>query len=418
MIVVGLNHRTVPLEVLERMTVDDSRLPKALHDLRSRDDIVDAIIVSTCNRTEIYVVANRYHAAVGDVRDFLRQLGNTPVEDFADHIYELHDDTAIRHLFRVAAGLDSAIVGEFEVLGQVREAWERARDEDAAGPVLSALFRHAVEVGRRVRAETGIARGTTSVSQAAVQMATNRLGSLEGRTILVLGAGDMGEGMAVALAGSAKAGEVLVVNRTWSKAVALANRVAGRAVQLGGLAAALEGADVLLTSTGSPSVLLEAADLEPVMAERPDRPLLIVDVAVPRDVDQAVGDLEGVTLLDMDDLRAFADAGLEGRRKEMAKVEDIVTEEVERHLATATARRAAPLVVELRERAEAIRQAELERYRSRLAHLDDADLDAVDALTRGLLAKLLHEPTVRVKEESGSPKGDVLAEALRTLFDL
>lgn len=418
MIVVGLNHRTVPLEVLERMTVDDSRLPKALHDLRSRDDIVDAVIVSTCNRTEIYVVANRYHAAVGDVRDFLRQLGNTPVEDFADHIYELHDDAAVRHLFRVAAGLDSAIVGEFEVLGQVREAWEKARDEDAAGPVLSALFRHAVEVGRRVRAETGIARGTTSVSQAAVQMATDRLGSLQGRTILVLGAGDMGEGMAVALAGSAQAGEVLVVNRTWSKAVALANRVGGRAVQLGGLAAALEGADVLLTSTGSPSVLLEAADLEPVMADRPDRPLLIVDVAVPRDVDQAVGDLEGVTLLDMDDLRAFADAGLEGRRQEMAKVEDIVTDEVERHLATVTARRAAPLVVELRERAEAIRQAELERYRARLSHLADADLDAVDALTKGLLAKLLHEPTVRVKEESGSPRGDVLAEALRTLFDL
>lgn len=417
-IVVGLNHRTVPLELLERMTVSDARLPKALHDLRSRDHVTDAVIVSTCNRTEIYAVAAKYHGAVADVRSFLSQLSDAPIDAFADHLYELHDDAAVNHLFRVACGLDSAVLGEHEVLGQVREAWEKARGEGAAGPALSNVFRHAIEVGKRARTETGIARGTTSVSQAAVQMASQRLGSLDGKRILVLGAGDMGEGMAVALAGSPGVAEVLVVNRTWAKAAALAGRVGGRAVQLGGLAAALEEVDVLLTSTGSPAVLLEAADLEPVIPARDGRPLLIVDVAVPRDVEPAVGELPGVTLLDMDDLRAFAEAGMAERRKEIGAVEAIIADELERYAATASARRAAPLIVDLREKAEAIRQGELERHRAKLEALDEREREAVEALTRGIISKLLHEPTVRVKDEAGSPQGELLAEALRTLFDL
>ena len=417
-IVVGLNHRTVPLEVLERMTVSSARLPKALSDLRSRDHLDEVVVLSTCMRTEVYAVAAKYHGAVQDVRNFLCELGFTAPEEFTDHLYSFHDDAAVEHLFKVAAGLDSAVVGEGEILGQVKDAWERASNEGASGPELGRLFRHAVEVGKRARSETGIAKGTTSVSQAAVQMAAERIGSLDGKRILVLGAGDMGEGVAVALAASKGAGEVLVANRTWATAVALASRVGGRAVSLGGLAAALHEVDVLLTTTGSPTVLLEAADLEPVMLTRADRPMLVVDVAVPRDVDPGVAALPGVTLLDMDDLKAFASAGLAGRRSEITNVEAIIREEIDRHAGVTAARQAAPTVTALRERADAIRAAELERFRARLETLGPRERDAVDALTRGLVNKLLHEPTVRLKDAAGTPRGERLSDALRALFDL
>jgi glutamyl-tRNA reductase len=416
-VVVGLNHRTVPLDVLERMTVSDARLPKALHDLRARDNITEAVILSTCMRTEIYVVAERFHAVMAETREFLAQVGFTAPEDFSDHLYSYYEETAVKHLFRVACGLDSAVVGEHEILGQVREAWESARNEDAAGPVLSVLFRHAVEVGKRARTETSIGRGTASVSHAAVAMAEGRLGTLTGKRLLVLGAGDMGGGMAVALASKGVA-EVLVANRTWDRAVALAERVGGRAVHLGELAASLADVDVVLTSTGATSVLVEVGDLAPVMAARAGRPLLIVDVAVPRDVDPAVASLPGVTLLDMDDLREFASQGLDGRRREIAVVDEIIDAEVERFTAASTARELAPLIVALREKAEEARSGELERYRSLLAGLSDAERQAVEAVTRGIIQKLLHEPTVQIKEAAGSPKGDRLAEALRALFDL
>jgi glutamyl-tRNA reductase len=417
-VVVGLNHRTVPLEVLERMTVSDARLPKALADLCGRDNLAEAVVLSTCMRTEIYVVADKFHGAVQDVRNFLSELSFQPPEVFADHMYSFYEDAAVGHLFKVASGIDSAVVGETEILGQVKDAWELAAAEKACGPVLGSLFRHAVEVGKRVRSDTAISRGTTSVSQAAVQMAAEHLGGLSGKRILVLGAGDMGEGMAVALAGSVGDGEVLVANRTRARAAALAARVGGRAVDFGSLGAALTEADVLLTSTGSPSVLLDGGDVSMVMGERSGRPLLIVDVAVPRDVDPGVGSLPGVTLLDMDDLKAFAEAGLAGRRREVAKVQQIIAEEVERHLASASARELSPLIVALRARGEEVRQAELERFRAKLAGLEPAEREAVEAVTKGILAKLLHEPTVRLKDAAASPRGDRLAEALRALFDL
>jgi glutamyl-tRNA reductase len=396
------------------MTVSDTRLPKALGDLLGRDNITEAVVLSTCMRTEIYAVAERYHGAVQDVRNFLAELSFRAPEDFSDHLYTFHDEAAVAHLFRVASGLDSAVLGEGEVLGQVKGAWQRAMEEGAAGQSLSALFRHAIEVGKRARAETGIARGTTSMSQAAVEMASQQLGSLDDRRILVLGAGDMGEGMVAALAGSG-AGEILVANRSATKAAALARKVGGRSVALGALAGALSDVDVLLTSTRSPDILVEAADIEAVMEARSGAPLLVVDIAVPRDVDPAVGDLDGVTLLDIDDLAAFAEAGVAGRKQEVTRVEEIIGAEVERHQANTTARQAAPLVAAMHERAETIRRAEIERVAARLT---GEQLSAVDAATRAVINKLLHEPTVRLKDAAGSPRGERLADALRDLFDL
>jgi glutamyl-tRNA reductase len=416
-VVIGLNHRSVGLDVLERMTVTEADLDKALGDLAARDNVAEAVVLSTCNRVEVYVLAERFHGAYDDVRQFLSGRSHLAPERFADALYVHYDLDCARHLFEVTSGLDSAVVGEAEILGQVRNSWEAARAAGTAGTALNLLFRHALEVGKRARTETSIGRHVASVSTAAVAMAADKLGSLAGRSVLVLGAGDMGTGMVKALAGSGVA-DVAVANRTWDRSVELAAQVGGRAVALGDLAGALGAADVLLTGTGATEMMLAHADLERSMAARPDRPLLIVDVAVPRDVDPSAGELAGVTLLDMDDLRRFAEAGLTARRGEIALVRDVVNAEVDRYGAVSSAREVAPLVGALRSRAEQVRRGELERMGGRLAGLDERQRDAVEALTQGIVAKLLHEPTVGLKEAAGTPRGERLAESLRHLFDL
>lgn len=418
-LVVGLNRRTVALDLLERMTVSDADIPKALQDLKDSDHVSEAVVLSTCMRTEVYAEVDRFHAGVSDLRHFLARLGSSPPEDFADDLYSYFEEGAATHLFGVAAGLDSPVLGEGEILGQVGHAWARARQESAAGPILSHLFRHAVEVGKRVRTDTAIARGITSMSQAAVALVQDRLGgSLDGHDVLIVGAGEMGEGIAAALANSAWVRRIMVANRSMDRAVQLATRVGGQPVPLGRLGEVLAQADVMLTATGSPSVLLEASDLAPVMARRRGRPLVVMDVAVPRDVDAAVGRLPGVTLLDTDDLRAFAESGLAARRQEVAPARALIAEELERYLHTTAARSAAPLVAALRGRADQVRTNELARYRSRLAGLDPRQRDAVEALTKGIVGKLLHQPTVQLKQAAGTPQADRLGDAVRTLFDL
>jgi glutamyl-tRNA reductase len=418
LVVIGLNHRTVPLDLLERMTIDESRLGKALHEVAGREHVSEAVVLSTCNRTEIYVTAEKFHGAYADVRDFLSELAYLPPEDFSDHLYVAYDDEAARHLFAVTSGLESAVIGEAEILGQVRHAWTRAQEEATVGPSLNLLFRHALEVGKRARTETGISRNIASVSTAAVAMAAERLdGSLRGRSILVLGAGEMGEGMVRAL-GAAGVDDVRIANRTWDRAVELARRVSGRAVRLADLDASLAEIDLLLTSTGASSLMLEHGDLARTMASRAGRPLLIVDVAVPRDIDPTASDLDGVTLLDMDDLRAFAEAGQAERRREVAAVQRMVDDEVERFTAVTTAQEVAPLIGALHDHGESVRSAELARLRTRLGELDERQLEAIEALTHGIVAKLLHQPTVELKAAAGSPRGERLSEALRDLFDL
>jgi glutamyl-tRNA reductase len=416
-VIVGLNHRTVPLPVLERMTVTSSRLPKALHDLRGRRHLAEAVLLSTCARTEIYVEADKFHGAIQSVRDFLAEQSFIAPEEFGDHLYDFYEDAAAQHLFRVASGLDSAVLGEGEILGQVGRAAETARAEGTCGAVLSSLFRHAVLVGKRARSETAISRGVTSVSQAAVALGERTVGSLSGRKVLVLGAGDTGEGMAQALKENGGA-DVRVANRTARKAAEVAHRVGGTPVDVGDLAQHLAEVDVLLTSTSSEEMVLTADDVQAVMVERAGRPLLVVDVAVPRDVDPAAAALDGVTLLDMSDITTFARLGREARAGEVRSVEAIVQDEVARYRAETASREVAPLVASLHERAEAVRRAELERFRTRLATLDDKDRAAVEALTRGIVAKLLHDPTVGLKDAAGTAGGERLSDAVRTLFDL
>jgi glutamyl-tRNA reductase len=417
LVAIGLNHRTVPLELLERMTVSDAALPKALHDLVDREHVREAVVLSTCNRTEVYTAVERFHGAYHDIREWFSELAFLPPEEFTDHLYVHYDSDAAAHLFRVTAGLDSAVLGEHEILGQVKRAWERAQTEEVVGSSLNLLFRHALEVGKRARTETAISRGITSVSQAAVALAADRMGGLGDRRAVVLGAGEVAEGVLAALA-DADLAELRIANRTWERAADLAAPRAATPVRLSDLHDTLVDADVLFTSTGSASLMLEADDVEAILARRNGRPLLLIDTAVPRDIDPAVAQLAGVTLLDMDAIRSFVDAGLGERRRAACAAQLVLDDELERFVSVSTAREVAPLVASLRDRAEQIRQGELDRVAGRLGELDDRQRDAVEALTRGIVAKLLHDPTVELKDAAGTPKGERLAEALRELYDL
>jgi glutamyl-tRNA reductase len=412
-----VNHRTGPLALLERVTIADDAIAKTVHGLMSRPNIREVVVLSTCNRTEVYAVAEKFHGAYGDLRDFFCDLGGFSADELIPHVYSQHDDAAISHLFEVASGLDSAVLGESEILGQVRIAWERSQREGGALSTLNLLFRHAIETGKRARTETSIGRHTASVSHAAVDMARESLGAIDGMTVLVVGAGDMGEGVTVALADSG-VGQVLVTNRTIAKAQALADRVSGSVTEFYRLAESLCEADVVVTCTGAGSTVIDADMVKNAMLQRPDRPLFIVDIAVPRDVDSDVANIDGVTLLDLDNLRDWAARGQAQRATEALAVRDIIVQEIERFNMETTARQAAPLVAQLHERAEAVRAAEIDRQSKKLSSLTPEQQDAVDAVTKGIVAKLLHDMSVRLKDDAGTPRGERNSAAVRDLFDL
>jgi glutamyl-tRNA reductase len=413
LVVVGLNHRTAAVDLLERMTVPSAGLPKALHDLSAREHLAEVVLLSTCNRTEVYARTTRFHDGIDQLRHFLADGSGIDPDALAEQLYTYHDDAATAHLFGVASGLDSMIIGESEILGQVREAWEAAEREGSAGQLLSRTFRHAVEVGKRARTETGIGRHAVSVSSAAVRVAAERLGSLDGRRVLLLGAGDVGEGMALALRG-AGVEEIIVANRSRARGQQLATRVGGRSVPLDDVFDALVSCDVLLASTGAPGTLIERGDMEEVIRRRDGRALLVVDVAVPRDVDPGVGQVFGVQLLDIDDLKAIGEESLQQRRAEVGKVRVIINDELDRFRFESLAREVAPLVSALRDRAEELRQAELDRA----VDLEPDERALLDDVTRRLVNKLLHEPTVRLKDAAGSARGELYADALAALFAL
>jgi glutamyl-tRNA reductase len=414
-VVIGVNHRSAPLTVLEQVAIDPVDVAKAVTALAARDNLREAAVVSTCNRTEVYAVAERFHGAYGDIRDFFCELGGLAPDELHPYLYSQHDEAAARHLFEVAAGLESAVLGEAEILGQVRTAWRVARQEGGVRSTLDLLFRHAVRAGKRARTETAIGRGTASISHAAVEMVSDRLGSLAGRTVLVVGAGEMGAGVTSALHRGG-AGQIVVCNRTRERGARLAEQFDGSAIGFDRLVEGLAAADVVVACTAAGDHVVTAADV--AAADRGGRPLLIVDIAVPRSVERAVAELAAVTVLDLDDLRDWADRGLALRAAETDRVRIIVGEEVERFVVEVTARQAAPLVAQLHDQAESVRTGELARFAGRLADLDEAERDAVDSLTRAIVAKLLHTPSVRLRHGAGTPKGERNAAAVSDLFDL
>ncbi len=379
-------------------------------------------MLSTCLRTEVYAVVDRFHDAVAEIYDVLSELSNRSIEELSAHATIRFDDDVTSHLFSVTSGLESMVTGETEVVGQVRRAFERAQEEAACGPVLSALFRHALQTGKRVRTETGISKGTTSFAYAAVTVARGEdLAGLRGARVVVVGAGEMGLGVCRALSDIAPADapqRVVLVNRSAARARDLVGDATGgpfemRAASLDRIAEELADADVVLSAVAAESHVLEAADFAGVT-----RPLLVIDLGVPRNVDPAVASLTGITLLDMDRLSASVSRALGDRAKESVAARGIIATEVERYRTASRQRGAAPIISSLRARLESLRVAELERRRAQLADLSEEQWDHVDAATKAALSKMLHEPTMLLKEAAGTPRGERLVEALRILFDL
>ena len=425
-VVIGLQHKQAPLSLLEAVVVSNADLHKVLGALSHRRNLQETVVLSTCLRTEVYSVVDRFHDAVAEVYEVLAEHSGVSADELAAAATIRFDDDVTSHLFSVTAGLESTVVGESEVVGQVRRAFEHAREEGVCGPVLSALFQHALQTGKRVRTETGIARGTTSFAHAAVTVARGEGGEgLRDKRVVVVGAGEIGLGVARALRDIPEdlaPRSIVVVSRSLARAEDVVRQVGRgeeddmrtlRAASLENVHAELAEADVVLSAAAAESHVLSAAQFSGVVGT-----MLVIDLGVPRNVDPIVGTLASVTLLDMDTLSASVSRALGDRQEESVAARTIISDEVERFRTASRQRGAAPIIAALRARLESLRETELERHRAQLADLSEAEWEQVDVATRAAMAKMLHEPTMLLKETAGTPRGERLVEALRILFDL
>lgn len=420
MVVVGLNHKTAPISLLERLAINEEGLPKALHQLATAEHVVEGAILSTCNRIEVYAVVSKYHAGAQDIRNFLAEFCHVEPDDFVDHLYTYHDESAVRHLFRVAAGIDSMVVGESEILGQVRRAYLRADEEGLISRILGAAFRQALRVGKRARTETEIGRNPVSVSSAAVDLARRAFPAtgLAGKRVVIVGAGKMGRLAAQALA-DAGATELTVVNRTTEKAEDLAEIFDATAVPFDLLEDTISDSDILICSTTAPETIVDVAMLGRAMGPRgEDRPLFIVDIAVPRDVDPDAGEITGVVLRDIDDLKGVVEANLGSRMGEVAKVEELIAGEVDRFLQWERSTEFAPTAAALVAKMDLVREVELQRIAAQVGSMTPEQRDAVDHLTRRLVSKILHTPLAKSRDAASSKQGYLYLTTLRELFEL
>jgi glutamyl-tRNA reductase len=416
LLAIGASHKTATLALRERLSLPEGRSASLVTELVRTGEVLEAVAISTCNRTEIYLVASDPVEAESLALSALaRQAGIRPTE-LLGTLYSLRGEEAVRHLFSVAAGLDSMIVGEAEIQGQVKRAYELALVEGTTGPITNRLFRDALGAGKRARTETGISRSRVSVSSIAVELAAHTLGELSERNVLVVGAGENGELTARALADRGVR-TIFVANRRYDRAIGLAARFGGEAVRFDDLPELLVRADIVVSCTASPHQIIGREELEQVLDERGDRPLLLIDIAVPRDVDPAVRELKGITLYDMDDLQHAVARNVTGRTAEASKAGTIVDQEVERFSRWLGALDVVPTVSALRARADEIVAQVLRENDERWESLSSNDRRRVELMARAIVSRLLHEPTLRLKETEGD-RAYVYVDALRELFGL
>lgn len=414
-IATGLSHKTAPVEVRERLAVTGSQLASALEALREQPGIGEGVILSTCNRTEVYASLPSADEAV--VERFLAHRCGLDLDGLQPHLYRHLDRAAVAHLFRVASGTDSMAVGEYQILGQVKQALTCAQTQGAARAVLGQLFQAALAVGKRARAETDIGSGAFSIAGCAVALARRIFESLAQKHVLILGAGEMAEAAARSLV-SAGATSVFVANRTFERAQALARELGGQAVRFDDLESLLSNADIVIASTASPHAVVHRELVARAMRARRHTPLFLIDIAVPRDIEAAVGRLDNVYLYDIDDLQGVVAEDAAGRQREVERVEAIVQQEADRFMRWFRSLAVAPTIRALQEKLETIRRQELERASARLGGLSEQDREVVERLTKSIVDKTLHSPAIRLRE--GAEAGERTDEAaiLRRLFEL
>ncbi|HXH48314.1 MAG TPA: glutamyl-tRNA reductase [Terriglobia bacterium] len=412
---VGINHRTAPVEVRERMSIPESRLQEAVADLIHREGIKEGLILSTCNRVEVIANARDGVAPEPVIREFLADHHQCNLALYESHFYQHRQREAIEHLFRVASSLDSMIVGEPQILGQLKQAYTAAREAGALTGTLNEISLQALAVARKVRRNTAIGASAVSVSYAAVELARKIFGDLTGKTILVLGAGKMSEIAARNLIRSG-AGTILVANRTYERAVELAQAFHGKAIRIEQMLDHVEKADIVICSTAAPHYVIHRHHAEQWLAARKNRPMFFVDISVPRNIDPAVNELDNAFVYDIDDLGQVVEANKKQREREAIWAEEIIQQEVQKAMKRLASREIVPTIVALEQRLETIRENELERFRGRLGDLTPQQRDAVDALTHGILNKILHGPITELKSGVGRPEQSSLVSLVRKMF--
>ena len=414
---VGLSHKSAPVEIRERLAIPEAALPQALEALRRHDGIREGLILSTCNRVEVFARGRPGGNLADSLLSFLAGYHRLPAGELKPYLYQYAQRDAIRHLFRVTASLDSMVVGEPQILGQVKNAYAAARAAGAACGLVEEVLTRAFSVAKKVRSETGIAQSAVSISYAAVELARKIFGSLEGKHLLLVGAGKMSELAARHLLRSGAA-SLMIVNRSLERAEELAEAFGGQAVPFERLFDSLAHADIVITSTGAPHFILKKEDGPRILARRRNRPMFFIDIAVPRDVDPELNKIDNIFLYDIDDLQQVVEANLAERRHEAQRGEQIIEREVDRFLARARTLEVVPTIVSLQERLEEVRRGEIERLRARLGELSAEQEQAIEALTRGIVNKILHEPITHLKSAAQEPDSRKAIDLVRRIFNL
>jgi glutamyl-tRNA reductase len=411
---IGVNHNSAPVEMRERLAIPESRLPDACRDLTAHPGVEEGMVISTCNRVEL--VTHTTNGAA-DLRGFLRQHFQVKAGELDPHLYEYREKDAVRHVFRVASSLDSMVVGEAQILGQVKEAYATARAVGAVRAQLEQLFTRAFTVAKRVRTETAVGSSSVSIASVAVDLAKKIFGTLNGKTVFIVGAGKMSELAARHLMAHGCAA-IFVSNRTYDRAVGLAHRFNGEAIKFDDLYDTCDRADIVITSTGSPHAIFRREHGEQFLARRKNRPMFFIDIAVPRDVAPEMGKLDGIFAYDIDDLQQAVSSHVADRRKEAERAEAIINSEVENFEARLHSRDVVPTIVSLQDHLETIRQAEIDRVRGRLGPLSPEQEMAVEALTRGIISKVMHTPITTLKTAAREAEATTVIDVVRRLFNL
>ncbi len=414
-IVLGLSHKTAPLELREKLHIPESELAETLERCGGCGQILERMMLSTCNRVEAYAVVDGVEAAHRFLVEFFAERNKLEPEAFESCLYLLKADQAIRHIFRVAASLDAMVVGESQILGQVKAAYGIALEREATGVVLNNLMETAFHVAKRVRTETGIATSAVSVSTAAIELAKKIFGDLNGRAVMLIGAGKMSELSAKHLLADG-VGSVIVANRNFDRAVELAERFDGRAVRYEEAKAEMERADIIISSTGAPHQILSKADLQEIVIQRRNRPIFLIDIAVPRDIDPAVNEIDNVYLYDLDDLQGVVQANLRERQREAERAEALIDREVSQFVSWLSSLEVVPTIVAMRKKVESIREEELRRVFARLPDLTPEEQQAISTLASSIVNKILHDPMTELKRQSALKDGHLYVNVLRRLF--
>ncbi|MFD0962312.1 glutamyl-tRNA reductase [Paenibacillus chungangensis] len=416
-ITVGLNYRTAPVEVREKFAFSENDLPHALHQLMNTKSILECVIVATCNRTELYAVVDRHHICGHYIRSFMENWFQLERKHFTNHLYMYEDEKAIEHLLRVTSGLDSMVIGETQILGQVKDAFLLSQREKTTGTIFNMLFKQAVTMAKRAHSETLIGEAAVSVSYAAVELGKQIFGQFAKKTVMIIGAGETGELTAKHLYANG-ADRVIVVNRTFDRAMQLADKFNGIPCSMEEVRHKLHEVDIIISSTGSQGYVLARDNVAEAMRQRKSKPLFMIDIAVPRDIDPSIASIENVFLYDIDDLEGIVQSNLEMRRQEAAKIEAMISEEMELFQQWYRTLGVVPLIRALQTKAEDIHKETMASLTNKLPALEEHELKVIRKLTKSMVSQMMHDPILRIKEAAGERRAEEAMDMFVKLFAL